>query len=171
MLNLTDLASTATIASLFVALVALVAAVLPYWLSRKPLVEAKASRSVLPLPGKPDIQIRFLNRGARPITVTHVGFSVLGQEYSAFQEVAELRQELTDGRYCTCQVSSTWFADSLLRMMENEKAKIPKRDSAWRVEGVFIISVADDKHFKIKLDPSASKALILALKLRAKQCP
>lgn len=169
MLNLTDLASTATIASLFVALIALAAAVLPYWRSRKPIIEAKASRSVLSLPGKPDIQIRFLNRGARPITVTHVGFSVLGQKYSAFEEIEELRQELTDGRYCTCQVSSKSFADSLLKMMEDEKTPIPKKDSAWRVEGVFAISVDDDNHLKIKLEPSAHKALILALNLRAKQ--
>lgn len=170
MQNLTDLASFAGIGSFLIAIpLALIAALLPYWLSRKPLVKAKASRSVLPLPGRPDIQIRVLNKGARPVTVTYVGFSVLGQKYSAFEAVKELRQELTDGRDLTCFVSSAVFADRLVKMLEDDKVKIPKTDSAWRLEGVFSISVDDDKHFKIKLEPSASKALILALNLRARQ--
>lgn len=166
MLNLTDLASTATIASLFVALIALAAAVLPYWWSRKPLIEAKASRSVLPLPGKPDIQIRFLNKGARPVTVTYVGFSVMGKQY-VIQQVKELREELTDGQYCICHVSSDFFADEIIKGLEIENTKIPKRDSAWRVQGVFNISV-EEKDFKIQLERSATQALITALNSRAK---
>ena len=155
MLNLTDLASIFTIAGVFVA-------VGMYWLSRRPAIEARATRSIWPLEGRPDIQIKFLNRGSRPVTVRHVGFSILGA--SILHEVAAPQAELSDGQSCIVSVSSSKFASQLFEMLKRDKTFLPKKEAAWQIEGVFIISIDDDKHYKIKLDTQVSRVLAVAVR-------
>lgn len=161
MLTLTDLASVFTIAGVFVA-------VGLYWFSRRPIVEARATRSVWPRKDRPDIQVRFLNRGSRPVTVTHIGFSLLGQRYSVLHEVTSPQTELMDGQSCTLSVSSYDFASQLGEMLVRDKVRLPKKESAWKVSGVFIISIDDAKHFNMKMDAEVCKALIGALNLGLK---
>lgn len=125
---------------------------------------ARATRSIMPMRGRPDIQIRFVNRGSRPVTITHVGFAVLGQRYSSFQGVVAPQGVLSDGQFCTLSFKSCDFTKPLLKMLSDDKISLPENETAWQVEGVFMISINEEKHFKVRLDAQVSKIIKSALK-------